>query len=187
MQPFPKSTPASEILAAIRSLSKPGLGSAKIKSGPWRQRLDSTSDENLLGVSELDDRNGAKCVRSGLLLLADDLDGSHTISQAIQTVEGSYWHGIMHRREKDYSNSKYWFNRVGAHPIFKELGKKLNRFPNLTDEWAGQQSWDPYLMIDTVEECESGRKPQLQDDLMEIQEVEMLLLLAHCYHQATGA
>ena len=44
------------------------------------------------------------------------LEPSHTISQGISSPSGSYWHGIMHRREPDYANAKYWFRRVGPAP-----------------------------------------------------------------------
>ena len=58
---------------------------------------------------------------SGLLLLVGCWDESHELSQGIEPGEGSYWHAILHRREPDYSNSKYWLRRVGGHPIFADL------------------------------------------------------------------
>lgn len=54
---------------------------------------------------------------AGLWLYVDDLDRSHTVSQSIETKTGSYWHGIMHRREGDFSNSRYWHNRAAGHPL----------------------------------------------------------------------
>ena len=44
----------------------------------------------------------AACCLCGLWLLHDFLDESHSLSQEITTDTGSYWHGIMHRREPDY-------------------------------------------------------------------------------------
>ncbi|SVE48716.1 uncharacterized protein METZ01_LOCUS501570, partial [marine metagenome] len=55
-------------------------------------------------------------LESALWLYVDDLDRSHTCSQSIDDTTGSYWHGIMHRREGDFSNSHYWFRKVGNHP-----------------------------------------------------------------------
>jgi len=60
---------------------------------------------------------------SGLWLLAGDLDRSHAISQDESSGTGSYWHGIMHRREGDYSNAGYWFRRVGSHPVLDQLAE----------------------------------------------------------------
>jgi len=45
---------------------------------------------------------------AGLWLLHGYLDESHEISQALKTSEGSFWHGVMHRIERDFWNSKYW-------------------------------------------------------------------------------
>ncbi len=54
---------------------------------------------------------------AGLWLYVDDLDRSHVISQSIKDKTGSYWHAIMHRREGDFSNSRYWHNRAAEHPL----------------------------------------------------------------------
>jgi hypothetical protein len=64
---------------------------------------------------------GRALLKSGLWLLAGDLNRSHDISQAIDSPEGSFLHGIMHRREGDFGNAKYWFRQVGKHPVIDEL------------------------------------------------------------------
>lgn len=56
---------------------------------------------------------------SALWLYVDDLDRSHTISQSIEDTTGSYWHGIMHRREGDFSNGHYWMRRAARHPLLQ--------------------------------------------------------------------
>src|SRR5690606_38969416 len=47
-------------------------------------------------------------LQAGLWLYIDELDRSHVVSQTIDDATGSYWHGIMHRREGDFGNSHYW-------------------------------------------------------------------------------
>jgi hypothetical protein len=56
---------------------------------------------------------------AGLWLYVDNLERSHTVSQSLETPTGSYWHGIMHRREGDFSNSRYWMRRAAGHPLRK--------------------------------------------------------------------
>lgn len=180
---LPDGVPAREILEATLELGLPGLGPARPRRGDWRARLDQLSDADLLGGSSIGNEAAATCVRSGLLLFADDLDASHRLSQSVNTVDGSYWHGIMHRREPDYSNSKYWFRRVGPnHPAFAELRDALELTPTIQAELG--QSWDSFSFVDLVEACELGRRPELREALTKLQTAEMLTLLSHCYRAA---
>src|SRR5712692_4831516 len=87
-----------------------------------RSRLTALTDESLLAPHPVRDAEMAAACRAGLWLYHDFLDEAHTISQEIHTPTGSYWHGLMHRREPDFANAAYWFRKVGAHPIFDSLG-----------------------------------------------------------------
>lgn len=60
-------------------------------------------------------------LRSGLWLYVDQLDRSHDISQSLKNQTGSFWHGIMHRREGDFGNSHYWFRQTGHHPAMDTI------------------------------------------------------------------
>jgi hypothetical protein len=71
------------------------------------------------------DATAAKSCFSGLWLAFGFLDESHSLSQNIDTIEGSLWHGIMHRREGDFSNAKYWMRQGKRHPIYIELAARV--------------------------------------------------------------
>jgi hypothetical protein len=86
------------------------------------------------------DQSMALACISGLWLLHDFLDESHSISQDLPSTTGSYWHAIMHRREPDAANSKYWWRQVGSHPVLELLkteaptiGFKFTNPPDFVD------------------------------------------------------
>ena len=132
------------------------------------------------------DAKMAEACHSALWLYHNYLDISHTISQGIETSTGSYWHGIMHRREPDYSNSKGWFRRTGDHPIFPALQAAAADIAAIyaTDDAAAfltsQSDWDPDAFIDLCDAAHNGRVP-LVDLCKQIQQREWELLFDHCW------
>jgi hypothetical protein len=100
---------------------------------------------------------------AGLWLYGDDLDRSHTVSQGLDDATGAYWHGIMHRREGDFSNSHYWMRRAVAHPL-------RHSRPEL----------DPDALIDAVAAARGSDTP----DLVDRQREEWKALFEWCAAQA---
>jgi len=115
-------------------------------------------------------------IQSAALLWHDHLDKSHDLSQDIPCADGSFLHGIMHRREPDYSNAKYWFNRVGTHPVYPEI---LNRVTQLVADTSLENlagiKWDAAAMVDAVSSARVGTDEYMI--LQQIQRVEFEFLL----------
>jgi len=117
--------------------------------------------------------------RSGLLLRLNDLDGSHDISQQIHSPTGSFWHGIMHRREGDFGNSKYWFRRVGDHNVFASLADAADAIG------SASSGWDPFAFVDFVEGVVSSDEEN-RELAEKIQQREWELLFDFCWGRAVG-
>lgn len=153
------------------------------------QDLFTVSCEELLGSTDFRPLMAA-AARAGLLLAADAWEEAHLIAQDLDSVEGSYWHGIVHRREPDAGNAKYWFRRVGQHPIFEQLRSDETRqsLPATTafDRIVSSGLWDPCAFIDLCLECETGQTPELRPELRVLQMKEIQLLLTYCVQNATG-
>ena len=108
---------------------------------------------------------------AGLWLYFSCLDEAHTLAQAVETPDGSFWHGIMHRQEPDAGNAAYWFRRVGQHAIFPELRAAAA---------ALGYAWDPLVFI---EDCEEARREPGSDRellMRRVQLAEWQLLFGHC-------
>jgi hypothetical protein len=151
-------------IAELLAISHPqslGSGSPNVGGGRRLRQLDAAG---LFAPLPVRDEAMARACLAGLWLKSDFLDESHRISQEIETPTGSAWHAIMHRREGDFGNSKYWWRRVGKHPAL---------------------SGDPFAFVDAVEaHVERGI-----GDLAELtarQEQEWQTLFDYCVGRALG-
>ena len=187
MTPFQPSS-YGPVIASILGESRlmplgPGNSNMKVKS-----QLQALTVEQAFGGQAIQDQDMAKCCLAGLWLYHDFLDESHTLSQEIHPNTGSYWHGIMHRREPDYANAKYWFRRVGDHPVFRALAVDAKEIA--AGDSAGsakfltrQSSWDPFAFIDL---CEEATGSPLEMLCRQVQQREWELLFDFSYLQALG-
>ena len=108
MKPFDPKAYGPALTALLDPMPLPPLGPGK----PNELRRDALAMLTLEDMfPALVDRDMGRACFSGLWLLHDFLDESHKISQDVGSTTGSYWHAIMHRREPDSGNSKYWFQK----------------------------------------------------------------------------
>ncbi|MYB94614.1 hypothetical protein F4054_13435 [Candidatus Poribacteria bacterium] len=173
----------------------PTLVPQKAWSAELTDALASKSVDELFQGESVKNTTFGDAIKSGLLLWNDALDESHNISQGLANQTGSYWHGIMHRREPDYSNAKYWFGRVGTHPIFPQVRERalaiLSETPEPSDALARiaqtietEAQWDAYQFIDWCQAAEDGTDADVTRFLEQVQAEEIKLLLAYSYQNA---
>ncbi len=132
------------------------------------------------------DQDMAALCCGAVWLLHNYLDEGHTIFQTVESPSGSYWHGIMHRREGDYSNAKYWIRRAAGHPVLDTLIRQTAD-PLLAEaQPKGQAAWDPFLFVDR---CQSAAHQPGADEkkCRKIQQREWELLFDYCFRHATGS
>lgn len=119
----------------------------------------------------------ANAALAGFLLRAGCWEASHAVAQDIETAEGSYWHGIVHRIEPDSTNAGYWFRRVGRHPIFPELRERASKI--LSEHSWLKSTWDPFAFIEWCEEAR-GAGAEADASATAIQTIEWQLLFDWC-------
>ena len=119
---------------------------------------------------------------SGLWLYFSCFDECHRICQELDTREGSFWHGILHRQEPDPGNAGYWFQRAGSHPVFPRIhadaGEILSRYPAV--KFKLKQDWDPMAFIDFCEFARVNPGTDSEKAALEIQRAEWQALFDYC-------
>ena len=154
-----------------------------------RAALADLTPEQVCSPHRVADRDLAEACLSALWLYHDYLDESHSLSQEIPGTTGSYWHGIMHRREPDPSNAKYWFRNVGQHEVFPKLLAAAQRLEppvgTRAEDLTAAPSWDPFLFVDL---CETARRSggALEAFCRRVQAAEWQLLFDYCWRGACG-
>jgi hypothetical protein len=103
-------------------------------------------------------------VKAGLHLMNDDWKRAHDLVEPLDPDQtANYWHAIVHRREGDFWNSKWWFRKI-QHPLLKTVyGNDSNR---------GAQAF-----VDQVERADSVSR------LEEKQLNEMRLLMDYAFKE----
>ncbi|GEM_PF-213279 len=122
-------------------------------------------------------------VRALTLLWHDHLDAAHALVQSRPEPEAGFIHAMMHRREPDYWNSKYWWRRVGAHAVFAELAHRAQ--PRLTAHLRAVTNnaaaalirnarWQPETFVDLCAAATTGAPTA---ELRALQQMEFETLL----------
>ena len=153
-------------------------------------RLEGLSPEDLFGGTDIADPDMAAACLAALWLHHDFLDTSHTLSQGIRTPTGSYWHLIMHRREPDFSNARYWVAQTGEHAIFGEVCEAARQIaageePSHPDAefLKTQPAWNPTAFVDLCEASHTGRAP-CEDLCRRVQRREWQILFNYSHQHA---
>ena len=143
-------------------------------------RIREASDAVLSGGKEIGNAKTFALVRGGLFYAVDALDDAHRIFQDAPGDLGSYWHGMMHRREGDFDNARYWFRRSGRLPILDRMhGAAAAISPNM----AKQDSWDSYLLTGMCEQAKFGDTDAIPE-CRKLLRVEFDELLGYCWRES---
>lgn len=176
---------SSAVLAALLATpDPPGLGSGPrphvLAAATLEPRLDEFGRQHATGARQ------QELLRALVLLWHDQWHVAHTIVQELADADAAFIHGIIHRREPDYWNAKYWFRRVGTHPLHPVLGALAVKLAATAErEDVGTRCapggvWDPMAFVDFVQEVAAlpVRDPGHQLAVT-LQEAESRLLLEH--------
>jgi hypothetical protein len=146
------------------------------------RRIQGAGDADIAGNVPIKNAERFALVRGGVLYALDAIHEAHAIFQDAKGDLGSYWHGMMHRREGDFDNARYWFRRSGILPFFSELHRAASESSALM---ARQSNWDPYVFTGECEQSRFGETEGL-NELLALQRAEFEVLFDYCWRQSVG-
>jgi hypothetical protein len=189
-QPDILSAPARAVLRLNAASAYARLVATQEGPDEARTLLDALAPDQLLNrfTSSGDD---GRAMLAGLWLWHDFLPESHQLAQQLDTPNGAYWHAIMHRREGDFSNSKYWLARCTNHPIYPTLAVRgddvIRPYPADKSVFRlTSQGWNPGAFVDLVEQVHARPADPRHGLAVAIQQLEWRLLFDHCTRAAAS-
>lgn len=147
----------SRVRALLHTPEPPALGP---EVRPHAQAADPLN----LALGDLAREGGwpplqAATIRAAVLLWHDHLEAAHRVVQDLEHPDAHWVHALMHRREPDYANAKYWYRRVGAHPGYHLLATSAGPFLEQTGQadfarrLLPNGCWDPLAFVDECRLC----------------------------------
>lgn len=166
-------------------LDSGGLAGLGPEARPGRSGLDriEASMDAIVSAAGMSDRDAA-CLRGLVLVWHDYLDEAHALVQDLPGGDAAWVHGIVHRREPDYSNARYWFQRVGGHPALEGLAGEaagvLAGHTAVPYRLIRDGIWDPFAFVEAVSAAvRRGGEGELTTLLRDLQRLEVRVLAAH--------
>jgi hypothetical protein len=145
------------------------------------RRIREAEETELTGGAVLADAAYPRLIRAGLLYAYDAIDESHRIVQELAGAHASYWHGMLHRREGDFENARYWFRRTGRlKVVFPEMQARAAEVSPLM---ARQMDWDPYVLVGQCEQARFGGDVN-QKELVALQRIEFEVMFDYLWRDA---
>ena len=149
-----------------------------------RRRLSSTDVSRLI-AGKISDPQMAQAVACGVWLWHDALAEAHVIAQGLPSDTGSFWHGIVHRRQGDFANSRHWLERCRQHPARQAIGNQAalllgelladNRLLRLTLD-----GWNAEYFVELVQQQHLRVDPEIAPVLVVLQLLEWRVLTEYC-------
>jgi hypothetical protein len=147
----------------------PGLGPA-VRPEAWGEEAVAIAGTAL--VAGLPQRR-ADLLLACLLLWHDRLEAAHRLVQRHEgDPDADCLHAIMHRREPDEANSRYWWSRVGVHPLATELADKAEK----SQQSGLLSSQGIFLPAAMATACCQGSLPETALRILQAHELRLMAL-----------
>ena len=146
-------------------------------------RIRETDDATILGGADPLPGAPLPLLRAGLFYYHNAIEDSHREAAKGEGDLAAYWHGMVHRREGDFDNARYWMRRAGEQPVFQEMhGRSADGAPNMNR----QSNWDPSLFINLCEQYKYGAH-EYKKEIGTLQRVEFAVMFDYVWRRCVAS
>ena len=142
-------------------------------------RLRETDDAKIFDAAPTLPDAPVSLVRAGLFYYHNALADSHKEAARDEGDVAAYWHGMVHRREGDFENARYWMRRAGEQPVFQEMHARAS---DGSPHMARQSNWDPFLFIHLCEQYKYG-ETEYKKEIGQLQRVEFAAMFDYVWRR----
>jgi hypothetical protein len=148
---------------------------ATLDRGPRPGTSDAATIRRLLAVMVRDVSEERRDAALALALLwHDQFDDAHQLCQAHEGhADCDFVHALLHRREGDFANAKYWFAKVGQHSLDLQMVQAAQALGRM--DLLDRGRWRPSAMVDACALALRGDQVA-RSSLMQLQAVEFQAL-----------
>lgn len=159
----------------------------RVRTGVWSAGQVQTEVDRVCQESGIRGRR-ADCLRALALHWHDHLDAAHAVVQDAPGADSAYIHGIIHRREPDIANARYWFHRTQDHPFLGMLAEAaapvLAAHAALPYRLIRDGRWDPFTFVDAV--SVASREPESAPEVALLRQLQLQEALELSRYLAAG-
>ena len=146
-------------------------------------RIREADDAKVFGGAPVLPAAPVGLVRAGLFYYHNALPDSHREAARDEGDLASYWHGMVHRREGDFENARYWMRRAGEQPVFQEMQARAS---DGAPHMARQSNWDPFLFIHLCEQYKYG-EAEYKKEIGHLQRVEFAVMFDYVWRRCVAS
>lgn len=161
-----------------------------------RATLDDLDDTQLFAPHNVQDAGQASAVRGLLYLWHRFAEEAPLVAVDAPEKDRHYLSSLCFRHRGMAEKAKEELHHVQEHEVYSQIVPKVLETMGLGVDPAIKRvadiirmngEWEPYAFIDLYEQARDGQLSSASEETVRtIQQYEFMMLLRHCYQQATG-
>lgn len=153
-----------------------------IKGFDWetKQRIADLKYSQIIDIEYFKESNYSIYVKSLIFYIYDCINECKSLISEDNSQYASYIKAMAYRRDGEFALSRKCQDQINQLPFYFDIHRKVSLRNEL---FARQSYWDPYLLINQMEQFKFGAT-ELKSELREILQIEWEVIFETCWDKA---